>query len=109
MNLPLNVAVVGCGMLARQQHIPNIIASDRMILHTCCDLDEDALAAFESLSRLEGIIPAFESSHALAFAQAAVRLGALPEGARVLLNLSGRGQKDLDTWARIVVERENGS
>ncbi|MBT3344235.1 MAG: Gfo/Idh/MocA family oxidoreductase [Gemmatimonadetes bacterium] len=45
MDLPLNVAVIGCGMLARQQHIPNIIHSERMQLHTCCDLDEAALTA----------------------------------------------------------------
>ena len=50
MNLPLNVAVVGCGMLARQQRIPNIIRSERMTLHTCCDLDDTALAACQQLA-----------------------------------------------------------
>ncbi|MFC1526277.1 Gfo/Idh/MocA family oxidoreductase [Candidatus Latescibacterota bacterium] len=44
MTLPLNFAVVGCGMLARSQHIPNIARSERAVLHTCCDIDEDALA-----------------------------------------------------------------
>lgn len=40
----MNFAVIGCGMLARSQHIPNIAASERMVLHTCCDLDDAALA-----------------------------------------------------------------
>jgi predicted dehydrogenase len=40
----LNFAVIGCGMLARSQHIPNIAASDKTRLHTCCDLSDDALA-----------------------------------------------------------------
>jgi predicted dehydrogenase len=40
----LNYAVIGCGMLARMQHIPNIAASDKTVLHTCCDLDDASLA-----------------------------------------------------------------
>jgi len=55
--------------------------------------DEEALAAFQLLSRLEGIIPALESAHAVAEAlKVAPVLG--PEGI-VLVNLSGRGDKDL--------------
>ena len=46
--------------------------------------DDEAIAAFEKLSRLEGIIPAFEPAHALAFLRKAVRERELPEGARVL-------------------------
>ncbi|NLW87533.1 MAG: Gfo/Idh/MocA family oxidoreductase [Planctomycetes bacterium] len=42
--MPLNFAVIGCGMLARSQHIPNIAASSKATLHTCCDLSDDALA-----------------------------------------------------------------
>lgn len=62
--------------------------------------DADALAAFEDLSRLEGIVPAFETSHALAWVRRAVADGHLARGARVLVNLSGRGQKDLETYFR---------
>lgn len=60
--------------------------------------DAAAVAAFELLSRTEGIIPALESAHALAFCVEAVGRGALPSGARVLVNLSGRGDKDLNTY-----------
>jgi len=40
----MNFAVIGCGMHARQQHIRNIAESKRMVLHTCCDLSDEALA-----------------------------------------------------------------
>jgi len=60
--------------------------------------DEEAIAAFETLSALEGIIPAFEPAHALAFLLKAVRERALAEGAKVLVNLCGRGDKDLDLY-----------
>jgi tryptophan synthase beta chain len=57
--------------------------------------DEEALGAFDRLCRLEGIIPALESSHALARAERLAReLG--PDGI-VLVGLSGRGDKDVDT------------
>ncbi|WP_290817197.1 tryptophan synthase subunit beta [Halovivax sp.] len=55
--------------------------------------DDDALNAFHRLSRLEGIIPALESSHALGYVEKAHRdLGEL-----VVVNVSGRGDKDLET------------
>jgi tryptophan synthase beta chain len=57
--------------------------------------DEEALDAFALLTRLEGIIPALESAHAVAHA---VRLAAtLPREARLVIGLSGRGDKDVDT------------
>jgi tryptophan synthase beta chain len=55
--------------------------------------DEDALEGFQLLARTEGIIPALEPSHVVGW----LRHRPLPQGARVLLNLSGRGDKDLDT------------
>jgi len=62
--------------------------------------DDEALEAFRLLARHEGIVPAFESAHALALALRAVARGELPAGARVLVNLSGRGDKDLPTYFR---------
>ena len=57
--------------------------------------DSDALAAFHDLCRLEGIIPALESSHAL---HVAARLAAeVGPDEVVLVCLSGRGDKDIDT------------
>jgi len=45
---PLNFAVVGCGMLARQTHLPNLAALEDTTLHTCCDIDEPNLTAAEA-------------------------------------------------------------
>jgi tryptophan synthase beta chain len=59
--------------------------------------DAEALAAFHALCRLEGIIPALESSHALA--HAAMLAPTLPQDAILLVNLSGRGDKDMHTVA----------
>ncbi len=55
--------------------------------------DEEALSAFKLLSQTEGIIPALESSHALAYVIKIART--LPKESVVLINLSGRGEKDL--------------
>ena len=59
--------------------------------------DEAALAAFHALCRYEGIIPALESSHALAYA--AKLAPTLPKDKLLLVNLSGRGDKDMHTVA----------
>ncbi len=58
--------------------------------------DDDALAAVSECSRMEGIIPALETAHALA---ALGQLGAGPDDV-VVVNLSGRGDKDLDTYLK---------
>lgn len=55
--------------------------------------DEEAMEAFYKLSRFEGIIPAVESSHAVAFA---MRYAREHETGSILVNLSGRGDKDMD-------------
>ena len=57
--------------------------------------DADALAAFQTLARLEGILPALESSHAIAHAQVLARK--LGRDGVLLVNLSGRGDKDVHT------------
>ena len=65
--------------------------------------DEEALDAFETLSRREGIVPALESAHAIAWA--------LRQAARmarkdwILVNLSGRGDKDMGEYARLRVTK----
>lgn len=67
--------------------------------------DEEALAAFTLLARTEGIIPALESSHAIAHA---VRLaGKMPAKSNLVVNLSGRGDKDVDEAARLL-SKQNG-
>jgi tryptophan synthase beta chain len=61
--------------------------------------DKEALAAFHQLTRIEGIIPALESSHAMAYG---VRLAAtMSPQQSIIINLSGRGDKDINTIARI--------
>jgi len=61
--------------------------------------DEEALAAFELLSRVEGIIPALESSHALAYA---IKLAPkLSKVQIIIVNLSGRGDKDVQQVAKM--------
>ncbi|WP_049773071.1 tryptophan synthase subunit beta [Nitrosococcus watsonii] len=61
--------------------------------------DEEALAAFHALTRIEGIIPALESSHALAYAMHLAPTLAPEQG--IIVNLSGRGDKDINTVAKI--------
>ena len=74
-------------------------------IYTTAD-DEEALNAFQTLARLEGIIPALESAHAVA---EAIKIApAMRPDQIILINLSGRGDKDIFTVARalgVEVER----
>ncbi len=57
--------------------------------------DEEALDAFDLLAHTEGILPALESAHAIAYVSREGRRGAIARDALVIINLSGRGDKDL--------------
>jgi tryptophan synthase beta chain len=61
--------------------------------------DDEALAAFHNLCRTEGIIPALESSHALAHAEKMAKT--MRKDEIILVNLSGRGDKDINTVAKL--------
>ena len=61
--------------------------------------DDDALAAFHELTRVEGIIPALESAHAVAYAK--VLAATMRPDQHIVINLSGRGDKDIFTVARM--------
>jgi tryptophan synthase beta chain len=61
--------------------------------------DEEALEAFKAVARLEGLIPAFESAHAFV---PLFKPGRFSPGTKVLVNLSGRGDKDMESAARIL-------
>jgi tryptophan synthase beta chain len=61
--------------------------------------DDEAIEAFELLTKLEGIIPAFESSHAIAYT---IKFApTLPKDKIILINLSGRGDKDVDSYRKL--------
>ena len=66
--------------------------------------DDEALDAFHALSRLEGIIPALESAHAVA--EAFKLAPTLPPDTLMVINLSGRGDKDVQSVAEILEEDE---
>ncbi|MFK7816975.1 MAG: tryptophan synthase subunit beta [Gammaproteobacteria bacterium] len=61
--------------------------------------DDEALAAFHELTRVEGIIPALESSHAIAYATKLA--SAMSSDKKIVVNLSGRGDKEINTVAEI--------
>src|SRR6185295_11582213 len=65
--------------------------------------DADAVAAFQKLASLEGILPALESAHAVAHAETLAR--ELGPSAIILVNLSGRGDKDVHTMEKHVAHR----
>jgi tryptophan synthase beta chain len=60
--------------------------------------DAEAVASFQELARLEGILPALESAHALA--QARKEAGGMGKDRIIIVNLSGRGDKDCQQAAR---------
>ena len=65
--------------------------------HAVAVTDDEAMEAFHALTRIEGIIPALESSHALAYAmKLAPTMG---KDKTIIINLSGRGDKDINTVA----------
>jgi tryptophan synthase beta chain len=64
--------------------------------------DEEVVEALQLLARLEGIVPALEPAHALAWLIRAVRQGELEPGSTVMLTLSGRGDKDAEQVMRIL-------
>ena len=66
--------------------------------------DDEALEAFQLLSRTEGIIPALESSHAIAFAMKCA--ATMSRDAILIVNLSGRGDKDVDEVRAILASRK---
>ena len=73
--------------------------ADHQMAEYSAATDDEALDAFEALAQLEGILPALESSHALAWVLREGRK--LGPKARVLVNLSGRGDKDVEEVLRV--------
>ncbi len=68
--------------------------------------DDEAIAGFQTLAEIEGIIPALESAHAIAYA-----MKFAPQTAKeeiIIVNLSGRGDKDVETVAKVLGGEENG-
>lgn len=66
--------------------------------------DDEAMSAFQTCCRLEGIIPALESSHAIA--EAIKRAPNLPKNHLMVVNLSGRGDKDMQTVMSYIKEHQ---
>jgi tryptophan synthase beta chain len=66
--------------------------------------DDDALEGFQAVARTEGILPALEPAHAIGW----LLRRPLPEGSVVLVNLSGRGDKDLETVRKALANRADG-
>jgi len=84
--------------------LANMMESGRLELDSATD--SDAMDAFQALTKSEGIIPALESSHALA-AGMRIAAGMAPDKI-VLINLSGRGDKDLGTVMEMLGMHEGG-
>ncbi len=95
--LPTHSVSAGLDYPAMGPEHASLLESGRAEYHRVAD--QEAVAAFHRLSSLEGILPALESSHALAWL---LREGAaLARGTLVLVNLSGRGDKDVETVASL--------
>ena len=84
--------------LAHTLMLENDRGPSRLRNHGIEQSDEAALAAVRTLARREGIIPALESAHALA--ELIVRAPRMSREDIVILNVSGRGDKDMDILAR---------
>ena len=67
--------------------------------------DDEALSAFQHLSETEGIIPALETSHAIA--HVARTAGEMPRDSIIVVNLSGRGDKDVNTVAQLLRQKHD--
>jgi tryptophan synthase beta chain len=67
--------------------------------------DAEAIAAFQRLSQLEGIIPALETSHAIAYLE--TLCPQLEGNPRIVINCSGRGDKDVQTVAKYLEEQSS--
>ena len=67
--------------------------------------DDEVLGALQLLARTEGIIPALEPAHALAWLVNAAQTGEVPAGSTVLLTMSGRGDKDAEHVMAALAER----
>jgi tryptophan synthase beta chain len=69
--------------------------------------DAEALKAFDLLARREGIIPALESAHAVSYAVKLAR--EIGEDRLIIVNLSGRGDKDVETVAKLAEANQGGT
>lgn len=65
--------------------------------------DEEAIDAFLYLTKIEGIVPALESSHAIAYAKKVA--GKMSKDKIIIINISGRGDKDMDTVVKYLEDR----
>jgi tryptophan synthase beta chain len=81
----------------------NLAARGRAIYESVND--DEVLEALQLLARTEGIIPALESAHALAWVSREARNGRLEQGASLLVTLSGRGDKDVEQVQKILASK----
>ena len=79
----------------RKRMVQSLGLNDYLPSAHSCNILQEALDAFQRLSQLEGIIPALETSHAIAYLEKLAPT--LKNGTRVVINCSGRGDKDGET------------